>query len=384
MNISQTFDDFLNNLKVVDTDTISKRYKRITKTLNKKFRESDSEIYYSLQVGSYGRKTAVKDISDLDMIYELPLDLYSNYNSRQGNGQSDLLQDVKNAILDTYPSTDIRGDGQVVTVSFTNYEIEVCPSFLLDDNTYKYPDSKNGGSWKITKPRQEIDEINTFNITTNSNLKNLAKMCRSWKNKSGVKIGGLLIDTFCYNFLKENQNHWSSTYSNYHLLILDFFEYLKTRDKEQKYWLAPGSNQKVYTKGNFITKAKKAYEKVMLAIEKNGNSSVYGIWRKIFGLNFPYPQAILEQSSNYTAKEEFIEHLLPVDIIHQLNIECIATQSGFRDQFLRSLPFVKTNKKLKFYIKNTSVSRPYTVKWKIKNEGQVAKNRDMLRGQNIR
>lgn len=380
MNISQTFQDFLTSLQIDNADSISYKYKRITKVLNKKFHHSESETNNSLQVGSYGRHTAIKGISDLDMIYELPTELFKVYNARQ-KGQSDLLQDVRLAIKNTYANTDIRGDGQVVVVSFTNYQIEVCPAFLQDDNSYKYPDSNNGGSWKITKPRQEIEAVKNMNIDTNSNMRHLAKMCRAWKNKCGVKIGGLLIDTFCYNFLNTNEKHWETTYSNYHILVRDFFEYLKDLNKDQKYWLAPGSNQKVYKKGNFTAKAKKAYIRISEAIEKNENKTVYSIWRKVFGVQFPYPEEVLESAENYAVNEEFIENKVSVDIRYSLAIECIASQQGFRDQVLSLLPVLKKNKSLKFYIKNTDVPRPYSVKWKVKNKGELAKANNMYRGQ---
>ncbi len=380
MNISQTFQDFLTNLQIDNADDISKKYKRITKALNKTFRDSESETNNSLQVGSYGRYTAIKGISDLDMIYEFPANLFQVYNARQ-KGQSDLLQDVRLAIKDTYANTDIRGDGQVVVVSFTNYQVEVCPAFLQDDNSYKYPDSNNGGSWKITKPKQEIDAVRNMNIASNGNMRRLAKMSRAWKNKNGVKIGGLLIDTFCYNFLNTNQNHWETTYSNYDVLVRDFFEYLKDLDKDQKYWLAPGSNQKVYRKGKFTAKAKKAYNKICEAIDKNQSKTVYSIWRKVFGVQFPYPKEVLESAENYAKYEEFIENVVPIDIRNSLTIECMTTQEGFRTQYLSALPLLKKNKKLKFYIKNTDVLLPYEVKWKVKNKGDIAKRKDMFRGQ---
>lgn len=386
MNISQTFSEFIDNLNVVKKEDVSKKYKRITKTLNKEFYDSESETNNSLQVGSYGRGTAIKGVSDLDMIYEMPLSDYSKYNSRE-HGQSDLLQDVRNSLLDTYPNTDIRGDGQVVVISFKGYQVEVCPCFLQDDNSYLYPDSNDGGKWRKTDPRPEIAEMNSFNVTTNGNLKHLAKMCRAWKNKVGLKIGGLLIDTLCYNFLKANEGHWKTTFKNYDNLVLDFFIFLKETDKDQKSWHAPGSNQKAYKKVNFIPKAKKACNRIQEAIDKNDNATVYGIWKKVFGMEFPYPKVNLEKSSNYTEKEEFIEQLYPVDIINSLSIDCLVTQDGFQDQMLRFIignnRFLARNKKLKFKIIHTDVYAPYFVKWKVKNKGAIAKSKDNFRGQII-
>jgi hypothetical protein len=42
---------------------------------------------------------------------------------------------------------------------------------------------------------------------------------------------------------------------------------------------------------------------------------------------------------------------------------------------------LKTKKKLSFFIRSTDVPRPYIVKWKIKNKGDIAKKRGMLRGE---
>jgi hypothetical protein len=293
------------------------------------------------------------------------------------------LQDIKNAILGTYSTTDIRGDGQVVVVTFTNHVIEVCPVFLQSDGTYKFPDSNNGGKWKITNPRPEIDEMNIFDQTTNSNLKNLAKITRAWKNKCGVKIGGLLIDTLCYEFFKKKQIHQNTTIANYHLLVRDFFEFLKDYDRDRQHWFAPGSNQKVYRKQtNFISKSKKAYDIVLEAISKNENDTVYAVWKKVFGYPFPYPKALNEASTNYTNQEEYIEDLYQLDITNMLRIDCEVSQEGYRTELLRNMfGKLKTNKKLKFFIVSTDVKKPYLVKWKVKNEGQIAKTRDNLRGQ---
>jgi len=383
MNISQTFVEFIDNLKVVRQTDISNKYKKITKALNKEFYDSKSEISHSLQVGSYGRGTAIKGVSDLDMIYEMPPEAYSTYNSRV-HGQSDLLQEVRNALLEPYPNTKIRGDGQVVVISFTGFQVEVCPSFLQEDNSYIYPDSNKGGKWRKTDPRPEITEMRSFNYTTNGNLKHLAKMCRSWKNNVGVKMGGLLIDTLCYKFLKENEDHWETTYKDYHTLVLDFFTYLSNTDKDQKSWLAPGSNQKAYKKANFIPKAKKAVKNITEAINKNENATVYSIWKRVFGMPFPYPKEILEKTANYTLQEQFIEELFPIDIINSLLIDCVVTQDGFQNRFLSKIikdnSFLSIDKKLKFEILHTDVEKPYSVKWKIKNKGEIAKLRNSLRG----
>src|SRR5260221_1805951 len=99
MSVSIWFETFCNNLLMtVDTvSTISYRYKRITKQLNKDFWSSDSDTLHSLYVGSYGRGTEIH-VSDIDMIFELPYSTYETYNNYSGNKQSSLLQAVKKSV----------------------------------------------------------------------------------------------------------------------------------------------------------------------------------------------------------------------------------------------------------------------------------------------
>ena len=60
MSVSDMFKEFLSNLKIDNADQISSRYGEITKCLNKEYRDSESKTNNTLQVGSYGRKTAIK------------------------------------------------------------------------------------------------------------------------------------------------------------------------------------------------------------------------------------------------------------------------------------------------------------------------------------
>jgi len=72
MSVSEMFQKFLSNIAIDNADQISLRYEEITASLNKKFRDTESKTANSLQVGSYGRWTGIKSISDLDMLYIMP------------------------------------------------------------------------------------------------------------------------------------------------------------------------------------------------------------------------------------------------------------------------------------------------------------------------
>lgn len=97
--------------------TITTRYKTVTHAINREFWNLQSDTDHSLLVGSYGRGTAI-DTSDIDVLVELPKSEYDRYDIVKGNGQSRLLQAVRNTILTSYPRSDIRADGQVVNDAF--------------------------------------------------------------------------------------------------------------------------------------------------------------------------------------------------------------------------------------------------------------------------
>ncbi|EDM25468.1 hypothetical protein LNTAR_25405 [Lentisphaera araneosa HTCC2155] len=386
MTTTEMFKTFLSNMKVDNYDQISLRYGEITSALNKKFRDTESKTDNTLQVGSYGRYTGIKGISDLDMIYIMPSGKWDDYKT----DQSKLLTDAKNAIKSRYPTTDVKVDRLVVTVKYKNFHVEVQPAFeqdAEDDKSYfKYPDTYNGGSWKDTKPRHEMDEIKASNDRKNKNLRHLCKMIRAWKNKNGVPMGGLLLDTLAYNYLESTTYYDDKSYTYYDWLVRDFFEYLKNRPK-QKYYMAPGSNQQVKVRKQFQKKAKQAYEDSLKAIEAGDGAKAHNKWKEIFGREFPKDDT--EVVENFTVHwrntEEFIEDQYPVDIRYSLKIDCTVTQTGFRPDSLLNMIIngvrLKPNKDLEFKVKSIDdIPEPYTIKWKILNKGTEAQRRDCVRG----
>lgn len=73
MTTSEIFDRLLTNLKLGNSaEIITSRRDETTKVLNKDFRLKDGCTDHRLMVGSFGRHTAIKGVSDLYMIYILP------------------------------------------------------------------------------------------------------------------------------------------------------------------------------------------------------------------------------------------------------------------------------------------------------------------------
>jgi hypothetical protein len=386
MSVSDMFSDFLKNLTVNNSETISLRYGEITAALNKNFRETESKTSNSLQVGSFGRRTGIDGISDLDMLYIMPKGKWDKY--RDG-GQLRLLQDTKAAIQDRYRSTDIKVDRVVVTVTYTDFHVEVQPVFEQEDGSYKFPDTKDDGSWRITKPREEMDEMSDTDGKKNYNLKQLCKMVRSWRNKHGQEMGGLLIDTLAYNFLSETTDFDDKSYLYYDYLSRDFFDYLANLPEQTEY-AAPGSWQRVRVKKKFQKKARKAYKLCLEAIEAEDQKNVNEKWRQVYGRQFPTAKEEIlgmaaKSPSTWRNTEEFIEDQYPIDIRYTLKLDCEVKQAGFRMHFLREMLEKKwpllAYKSLEFLVDEINVPEPFILKWKVLNRGEIAQSRDCIRGQ---
>lgn len=292
MGLAEWFSGFCSTVQVQDAGTISTRYKRLTRRLNSDFWNTTSEVAHSLFVGSYGRNTAIQGFSDLDMVFELPGALYSQHDKHSGNGQSALLQVVRNSMQGTYPSSSIGGDGQVVVVAFDDgITFEVVPVFTNIAGSYTYPDSTGGGSWKTTNPRPEIEAIRSRNATCNGNLVRLARMMRAWKRQWEVPIGGLLVDALAYQFI-DGWEYKDKSYLYYDYLCRDSFRFMADQNKDQEYWKAPGSGQYVFGKGLFQWKATRCYNIAVEAIAYEMATpkkewSAKQKWREIFGNSFP-------------------------------------------------------------------------------------------------
>ena len=101
ISVSKDFNAFCSNLKLSNTtiSNIRTRYHAITKRIDQDFWNSNSKT------------------------------TYDNYS---GNGQSALLQVVKNSLRTTYRNSNLSADGQVIDIFFSDeIKFEVVLAFLM-------------------------------------------------------------------------------------------------------------------------------------------------------------------------------------------------------------------------------------------------------------
>lgn len=290
MTIGDAFREFGANLSIDNRDDIAARYRSITETLNDDFWGSASRTEHRCYFGSYGRGTAIRGITDMDMIFELPGNLYGHYDRYEGNGQSALLQQVRRALRITYRTTTIGADLQVVVVLFPDkMNFEVLPAFATAGGRYVHPDAKAGGSWKEIDPKSEMQAIRKCNHDSKSALTRLCRMTRAWQVKRKVSISAFLIDTLAYDFLTQSSRS-SPGIANYDLMVTSFFHFLMSQKRAQMFWYAPGSGERVHRKGVFETKAKETHVLALKALEyawQGKEKAARRMWAAIYGKFFP-------------------------------------------------------------------------------------------------
>lgn len=230
--------------------TIARRYHTVTAAINREFWSINNDSQNSFYVGSYGRNTAI-DTSDIDILVSLPEQSYKQYTYYGGNGQSRLLQAVRQAILAAYPSSNVRADGQVVKIAFSDgMQFEILPAFKNWDGTYTYPDTNMGGNWQSTNPKAEQAAMRLKNQNSNGLLNDTCRHLRNIRDNhySSYHLSGIVIDSFVYQAIGGWQ--WTAsteTYvtaqEDYETTLLNYFNLHNMWGNMALY--APGSNQLV-------------------------------------------------------------------------------------------------------------------------------------------
>ena len=279
------FNKFFESIKLDDEFIEKMRGRRdvIEGAIKKKF----GYQVHSLLVGSYGRHTAARG-SDIDLAVILPDCYYQQFTNHIWNGQSHLLQTVKNAIQTTYRNTDINADGQIVSVKFSDGQLfEILPAFNSGayGNSLYYPDTHNNGTWKTTYPRSEINAVSNINQSTNGRFYDICRVIRIWNKKNNGNLTGYAIDASVCEFYKYNSMLFTLLLPQY--LVKAYFQFL-SKTQFNTYWNMAGSNATVCSNIN-----RYAVDKTIKIIDDATNLSAKGdvmgslnTWRSLFGPEF--------------------------------------------------------------------------------------------------
>lgn len=290
--IGARFDRFLGKIELTTAQKseASNRHNAVRANLEKEFLGAKTFV-----VGSYGKNTAIRPPSDLDIMLVLPVSMYQKYCSFDyyfRNAQSELLQEVKRRIQKYYPYTDLRADGQVIIIKFSgSFSVEIVPCFEVGSYSqqYRIADTNGGGKWREVDPVGESAALTKSNKETAGNTVRLIKMMKCWKRYCSVPLKSFHIEILAQNFLT-NYQYKANSSIYYDCMIRDFLSWLS--NKHSSWWNSvthPSSYESIDIGGDWKSKTDNALARAKKAIEYGQSEMPYNAkaeWQKIFGTDF--------------------------------------------------------------------------------------------------
>lgn len=260
----------------------------VRKSLHRGYYGVSTEAPAGFIVGSWGKGTAVSPPSDVDIFFELPVEVFHRIEAYQGNKQSALLQEVRNHLLATYPQSNMRGDGQVVLVGFNSVTVEVVPAFRYDNlGRFYMPDTNDGGRWKLVDPQAEIAYIEAADRNANGNVRPLVQMLKAWKRECNVPLKSHHIELLVAEFMTAYGFRFYDFYW-YDWFMRDFLAWLCTKSSANL--TIPGTFELVNLGSEWLSRAETARDHALkaCAYEYTDNTVLAGEeWQKIFGTRIP-------------------------------------------------------------------------------------------------
>jgi hypothetical protein len=133
-------------------------------------------------IGSHARETAVRSISDLDL-----LAIFARDDARWGgNWKSSytFTDAIRDDLLGRYPSTEIGRRGQAVVVNFGDQSVDVVPAVYFGPGPNNYPlylIPNGDGEWMQTGPEIHGKFINDEHERSRGKLKRVIQVLKFWR-----------------------------------------------------------------------------------------------------------------------------------------------------------------------------------------------------------
>lgn len=280
--VAGAFQQFKANLEIssLQESTTSTRQQNVRDAVSNDFVVLDTFL-----TGSYRRNTMIAPLksADIDVFAVLHPKYYAPQN------QHVLLSSVMATLKKRYPATPrIKPNGQAVTITFTDFEVDVVPSFYKTGGGILIPDA-NLKRWIATDPKKHVELWSQSNKVHNGALVPLIKMIKCWNRANGNLFRSFHQEVLIRHVLQEVT---ITDYSSGARWVFD-----KMRDLVWKKVADPaGYSDDVASDlakpqaDRMLAALDGAYRKALIA-ESNANygftRSAIEVWRNIFGECFP-------------------------------------------------------------------------------------------------
>jgi hypothetical protein len=193
-------------------------------------------------------------------------------------------------LKETYRRTpDISRSGQAVTISFTDFKVDVVPSFYRHGGGF-FTSNTSGGTWIATDPRKHIALSSRQNAAHGNDLVPLIKILKCWNRTIGRRVRSFHLEVLAWQIFDR------MTISNFSSGARYFFD--KGRGLISKHNSDPAGfggdvgfyiNTRVQL-DDAISRFATAYNRAVKAEDYARRGYVAEAiteWRKVFGETFP-------------------------------------------------------------------------------------------------
>lgn len=280
--ILESFKKLKANLEItgLQHSTVSTRQQNVRKVV-----ENELDVLDSFLTGSYSRHTMIAPLSEAD----IDIFVILNPSYYEEDGQANLLDRVKRVLLKTYTKTPkISRNGQAVTITFTDFIVDVVPAFYRNGGGFLIPNSIKK-EWISTNPKTHVEIISNENDKHDGNLIPLVKMIKGWNKNINHAFVSFYLELLAITIFTK------VTISDYPSGMRYFFEKggeaIKYNVKDPvEYGGQINGLDIVSTAKEAVSRFETAYNRAKKAeeYERNGDTeSAIGEWKKIFSNYFP-------------------------------------------------------------------------------------------------
>ncbi|MFH1563354.1 MAG: CBASS oligonucleotide cyclase [Nitrospirota bacterium] len=280
--ITASFQKLKENLEItgLQKSTTSTRQKNVRDVV-----ANEMDVLDSFLTGSYARSTMISPLvkADIDILIVLDPKYY------ESDGQASLLDKVKRVLLKTYTKTPkISRNRQAVTITFTDFIVDVVPAFNREGGGYLIPGTVQK-VWIATNPKIHVDVMASENKNHNGDLVPIVKMVKGWNKNINDDFVSFYLELLAIKIFK------NVTINDYPSGMRFFFdkgrEAIKYKVQDPvEYGGQINPLRNCQTVDNAVGRFETAYNRAIKAEQyaKNGNTeNAIDEWRKIFGDYFP-------------------------------------------------------------------------------------------------
>lgn len=280
--IAASFQKLKENLEItgLQKSTVSTRQENVRDVI-----AGEMDVEESFLTGSYVRSTMIAPLAEADIDIFIVLD--PKY--YEVDGQASLLDKTKRALLKTYTkSPKISRNGQAVTITFTNFIVDVVPAFYRNGGGYFIPNSVQN-IWIATDPKTHVDIMSKNNISHGGDLVPIIKMIKGWNRNISYSFVSFRLELLAISIFE------NVTISDYSSGMRYFFdkgrEKIKYKAKDPvPYGGEISGLRNIATQDEAVSRFETAYNRAIKA-EQYANigktEDAVNEWRKIFGNYFP-------------------------------------------------------------------------------------------------